>query len=248
MQQGHLFLYLTTRSLEFHILTAYTTLPHTDPGAKFSPLSPHLTMNHSDLTPQINEFDDVNLPPDEQTLLARIPLMAGSSKKAAYLAFRATGFTIGKACDLAGTTRQSIQNWRNSDPVFRMWEQEKLHELQSHVGYDVIKFDFLRNMKLLLHQDMTIIAKAMMGLDELSQREWEQYKNVRKMYTPNDWLALEKILAPEKHRDTGPIHITLNWGNRQSEDTIRDVDYPKEALVANKTIDSTFEPLEDTNL
>lgn len=192
--------------------------------------------------PQIAEFDDVNLPSDEQTLLARIPLMAGSSKKAAYLAFRATGFTIGKACDLAGTTRQSIQNWRNSDPVFRMWEQEKLQELQSSVGNDVIKFDFLRNMKLLLHQDMSIIAKAMLGLDELSTREYDTYKNIRKFYTPSDWLALEKILAPEKHRDTGPIHITLNWGNRLPENSIHELEDGSPKELSNEPIDATFEP------
>lgn len=202
------------------------------------------------LIPQIEEFDDIDLPSDEQTLLARIPLMAGSSKKAAYLAFRATGFTIGKSCSLAGTTRQSIHNWRNSDPVFRMWEQEKLQELQSSVGYDVIKFDFLRNMKLLLHQDMTIIAKAMLGLDELSSREYDIYKNVRKFYTPGEWLALEKVLTPEKHRDNTPIHITLNWGNRLPENNMREVDSidSNSLELLNEPIDSAFEPLEDNNL
>ena len=161
------------------------------------------------------EFDDIDLPSDEQTLLARIPLMAGSSKKAAYLAYRSVGFTIGKAVELAGTSRSSIQQWRKSDPTFAMWENERLHELQTSVGNDVIKFDFLRNMKLLLHQDMQLISKAMLGLDDLSPREYEVYKNVRRFYTPNDWLALEKILAPERHQDIKPITINLNWGNRQ---------------------------------
>src|SRR5690242_16115899 len=141
------------------------------------------------------EIEEDDLPPDEQTLLARIPLMAGSSKKAAYLAYRSVGFTINKAVELAGTTRTSVHQWRKSDPVFASWESERLQELQSTIGNDVIKFDFLRNMKLLLHQDMQLISKAMSeGLDELTSREYEVYKNVRKFYTPTDWLALEKIL------------------------------------------------------
>lgn len=163
------------------------------------------------------DFDDINLPDDEQTLLARIPLMAGSSKKAAYLAYRAVGFTIGKSCTLAGTTRTSIQQWRKSDPTFARWENEELERLQSTIGNDVVKFDFLRNMKLLLHHDMEIISKAMLGLDDLSQREYEVYKNVRRFYTPQDWLALEKILAPEKHQMESKITINLNWGNRLGE-------------------------------
>jgi len=160
------------------------------------------------------DFDDVNLPDEEQSLLARIPLLAGSSKKAAYLAFRAVGFTVGKSCELAGCTRQTVQNWRKSDSVFARIEQEQLGELQSTVGNDVIKFDFLRNMKLLLSQDMGIIVKAMRGVDTLTPREYDVYKNVRKFYTPAEWLSLEKVLAPEKHKSDTTVKITLNWGNR----------------------------------
>lgn len=234
-----------------HLDTSYPSAPHLTVGQVVFSSWPHYNMDITPLVPQVSDFDDVNLPDDEQTLLARIPLMAGSSKKAAYLAFRATGFTVGKSIELAGTTRQSIHNWRNNDPVFREWEQDKLQELQSSVGNDVIKFDFLRNMKLLLHQDMTIIAKAMLGIDELSSREYDTYKNIRKFYTPNDWLALEKILAPEKHKDAGPIHITLNWGNRTPENNTRELESNSTKELPNGTpefIESTFEPFEGTNL
>ena len=166
---------------------------------------------------ELVEFDETNLPEDEQTLLARIPLMAGSSKKAAYLAYRSVGFSVSKAVELAGTTRNSIHKWRITDPTFARWESDELERLQNTIGNDVIKFDFLRNMKLLLHHDMTIIALAMTGLEKLSQREYEVYKNIRRYYTPQDWLALEKILAPEKHQVESKITINLNWGNRSGE-------------------------------
>lgn len=165
-------------------------------------------------TAMVTSDDDVELPSEEETLIARLPLLAGSSKKAAYLAFRSCGFSIERSVTLAGTTKTSIQQWRKSDPVFARWEQEKLQELQASIGNDVIRFDFLRNMKLLLHQDLTIIAKAVeLGLDKLTGREWEIYKNVRKFYTPSDWLNLEKILAPEKHQEA-KIVVNLSWGGR----------------------------------
>jgi len=245
-KEGVLLLPEGTRAL-FPQLDIYASPAHYEIGTKLhSPLSPNKKDSMQELIPQIDEFDDVNLPDDEQSLLARIPLMAGSSKKAAYLAFRATGFTVGKSCDLAGTTRQSIQNWRNSDPVFRMWEQEKLQELQSSVGNDVIKFDFLRNMKLLLHQDMTIISKAMLGMDELDSREYEVYKNIRKFYTPAEWLALEKVLAPEKHRDTGPIKIVLNWGNRLPDNM--QLEGESRELLDEPAIDTSFATVTDSDL
>lgn len=167
------------------------------------------------ITQDIIELDlEDNLPSDEQTLLARIPLMAGSPKKAAYLAYRSVGFTITKSCQLAGTTMASVHQWRKSDPVFREWEQERLQELQSRVGNDIIKFDILRNMKLFLNADFELICKAMVkGVDSLTPREFTLYKEARKFYTPEQLLTIEKVIAPEKHRDATKLVVNLNWGN-----------------------------------
>lgn len=197
------------------------------------------------MTQELIEFDEEELPSEEETLIARLPLLAGSSKKAAYLAFRSCGFSIARSCQLAGTTRTSIHQWRKSDPIFASWEQEKLGQLQSSIGNDVIKFDFLRNMKLLLQQDMGIIAKALSGLDELSYREYEVYKNIRKFYTPSDWLAIEKILAPEKHREN-KIEVHLSWGGRLNTDAIVLEGTSREVLDEPET--ARFEESADENL
>lgn len=155
------------------------------------------------------------LPSDEHTLLARIPIMAGSSKKWAYLAFRSTGFNVTTACQLAGTNLSSVYQWRRNDPVFAEFESTRLKELQDSVGPDLIKFDFMRTMKVMMHIDFKIVSKALtLGLDSLTAREYDVYKDTRKNYTPAAWLAIEKVLAPEKHKDNGPVHIHLEWGNR----------------------------------
>ena len=157
---------------------------------------------------------DQDLPSEEETLLARIPLLAGSSKKAAYLAYRSVGFPITKAADLADTTIQTVHKWRKIDPVFKRIEEEELQRLQDTVGYDVIKFEFMRNMRMLLHKDMTLIGKAFNDLESMTHREWELYKALRKFYTANEMLTIEKIINPEKHKDNSPVKIVLTWGNR----------------------------------
>ena len=172
----------------------------------------------TDLALELSDIDEVqvedsDLTNEENTLLARIPLLAGHNKKAAYLAYRSCGFTVGQACDLANTTKTSIQQWRKSDKVFKRFEEEELANLQSTVGNDVIRFEFMRNMRMLLKGDMTLIAKGITDLANMTPREYELFKALRRFYTPADMLALEKILHPEKHQDTS-VTIKLSWGGR----------------------------------
>lgn len=180
---------------------------------------PRLTDNDplTDLIPA-DELDvdievDEDMPSDEATLLARIPLLAGSNKKMAYLAYRSCGFTPAQACDLADTQMQTLRNWRKSDEVFRNFEENELQRLQETVGNDIIRFEFLRNMRMLLKADFKVIAKGINNLEKMSPREYEIFKALRRFYTPADMLALEKVLHPEKHKD-GPVTIKLTWGGR----------------------------------
>ena len=172
-----------------------------------------------DITQDLMELPDVDIdidesiPSDEATLLARIPLLAGSNKKMAYLAYRSTGFTPTQSADLAEVSMQTLRNWRKNDQVFCNFEENELQRLQETVGNDVIRFEFLRNMRMLLKADFKVIAKGITNLDKMSPREYEIFKALRRFYTPADMLALEKILHPEKHKE-GPVTIHLTWGNR----------------------------------
>lgn len=154
--------------------------------------------------------EDLN---EEETLLARIPLLAGSNKKAAYLAYRSVGFSVANSAELAEVTTTTIHNWRKNDSVFRNFEANELKTLQSTVAIDVVRFEFLRNMKLLLKKDFQLIAKGMGDLEKLSAREYEIFKGLRRFYSANEYLSLEKALHPEKHQ-TGPVTFHLTWGNR----------------------------------
>jgi len=179
-----------------------------------------LTNETKDL--EVLKINEEGLTSEETTLLARIPLLAGSSKKAAYLAFRSCGFTINQSCQLAKCTRGNLTYWRKNDSTFKKFEETQLGHLQATVGNDVIKYEFVRNLRMLLNFDSQLIAKAMVNVnigdaktEGLSPREYELFKNLRKFYTPQDMLALEKILNPEKHKDSsGPVKIILSWGGR----------------------------------
>lgn len=164
-----------------------------------------------DLTITTGSEDD-ELLPEEQTLMARIPYLAGNNKKVGYLAYRSCGFTVGQSCELAGCTRVSVQNWRKNDPVFKHFEDYELQTLQKTVGPDVIKFEMMRNMRMLLKSDMMLIAKGMTSVEDMSSREYELFKNLRKFYTPTELLQIDKLVSPGKHIES--VTFNLTWGTR----------------------------------
>ena len=152
---------------------------------------------------------------EETLLLARIPLMAGSDKKALYLSYRATGFGVHEAAELAEVQVTTINKWRKSDPAFKEFETNRLQELQSTVSIDVIRLEFIRNMRMMLKMDFKVINKALFDMTDMSSSEWAYFRDIRKHYTPNDLLAIEKALAPEKHQTKMTINLT--WGNDRAQ-------------------------------
>jgi len=159
----------------------------------------------------------------ENTLLSRIPLLAGDDKKMEYLSWRATGFPVRQACELTGIRQHTVNKWRNSDPEFRIFESDRLPELQARVGKDLLRLEFMRNFRLLLRKDAEVIWKATMTPDELTDREWAYFRQIRKHYTPGEFLSLEKALNPEKHKERPPI-IRLSFGASASLEQLEVMD------------------------
>lgn len=170
---------------------------------------------------------------EEAALLSRIPLLAGDSRKMDYLNWRATGFPVKQACELAGVSLKLVNRWRRNDEVFRLFESDRLPELQRLVGPDLLRLDFMRNFKLLLHTDAKIIMKGYKRLNgfqvQMDDQEWAYFRQIRSHYTPNDYLNLEKALAPEKHRER-PVVIQLTFEGAPSEDESRDLYEPQDAV------------------
>ncbi len=154
----------------------------------------------------------------EEALLSRIPLQSGSQKKALYLSYRATGFPVRQACDLAEMSLEDLHRWRKQDSQFKLFETEKLHELQATVGSDVVRLEFMRNFRMVMKKDFLTIRKALFDEENLTDAEWKYFLLIRRHYTPNDMLALEKAISPESHPEGVTLNIHLDWGTPSMED------------------------------
>ncbi len=161
----------------------------------------------ADIVPNMGPFpadgdeEDLQDPTGEQVLLSRIPQLTGGPKtsalKADYLGYRATGFPIRQACYLAGISQTTLNRWRRQDSQFAAVETERLPELLANLGNDLVRLEFLRNMRLAIKGDFKVLMKAVYHLEGLSDREFQYLKRIRALYSPQELLSISKALAPE---------------------------------------------------
>ena len=174
---------------------------------------------------QVIESGKADVDPDdhEEMLKARIPLN-NNPRKASYLSYRAAGFSVKESCALVPVELVTVCGWRRDDPEFREWETgEKLAWLQSNVSHDLMQMEFLRNFRLALKLDGKILLKASTYLEGMTDREMEILKVIRKHYTPQDILAVQRALLPETdHLPPGTFResITVTVEGRDVDDEV----------------------------
>lgn len=147
-------------------------------------------------------------------LLSQIPAMFGDSEKATYLGFRALGFRKGQVLELMGLNEAVYKIWVEETPELEQFELDRLGQMQSRVNADIIRLQFMRNMTLFLFQDSRIMAKSLSNFNELTNREYNYLRSIRRFYSNSDLLSLQKALEPEKHRNNT---LVLSFGNSMFE-------------------------------
>ena len=148
---------------------------------------------------------------DFAAVASRLPSLFGISEKATFLCFRSLGLNVREVLAIMGLEPDYIEYWRNTDSLFIEWEAKHLRQLQNTLSVDLVKLGFTRNMSMFVAKDAYMIRKSLTDFDTLTKREYDYLMKIRAHYTPNDLLALEKALEPEKHREN--TTIILSWGD-----------------------------------
>lgn len=148
--------------------------------------------------------------------VAQVPSLFGISDLATYMGYRALGLTTTQALIIMDADEDLLSDWKQQIPVFQEFEQKALPMLQRYAAKEIVRIGFLRNMALYIAKDHQLANRVITtGLESLSKRDYEVYKNNRKHYTNNDLLAIEKIISPEDFK--GDTVIQLNWGGNVQE-------------------------------
>ncbi len=147
---------------------------------------------------QVVESGKADIEPDnyEEMLKARIPLN-NNPRKASYLTYRSAGFSVRESCMLAEVSFATIKKWRREDEEFRQWEGERLDWLRRNISSDLMQMEFMRNFRLALRRDFKLLFKGNYDLAGMTEREYDLLKSIRKHYTPQDLLAIQKAMEPD---------------------------------------------------
>ncbi|KKL96767.1 hypothetical protein LCGC14_1841150 [marine sediment metagenome] len=205
---------------------------------------------------QVVESGKADVEPDdyEEMLKARIPL-SNNPRKASYLSYRAGGFSVRESCALVPVSFATVKAWRRDDEEFRQWESgEKLAWLQSNVAHDLLQMEFMRNFRLCLRLDKKVLFKAALSLSLLTDREMEVLKVIRKHYTPQDIIAVQRALVPEPdHMPPGSyresITVTVEGRTVEAENAKRAAarDLLENFEAGKRVLDALPEPTEQSN-
>lgn len=184
-------------------------------------------MTQEDILPTDSDALDEELGTDledetgQQTLLSRIPHLAGGPRTAAgkadYLGYRATGFPIRQALYLADISWATLNRWRKTDTEFANIETDRIQELQSSVGNDLVHLGFLRNMRLAMKIDFKILLKAVHHMESLTDREYQYLKRMRSLYGSSELLAVNRALIPEGQEDIDFSALVISITEKRTE-------------------------------
>lgn len=199
---------------------------------------PELESGKADDSP----FED---PTGEMAALSRIPELSGGPRtaelKAEYLGYRSTGFPIRQALSLTGINHSTLTRWRNKDSEFAKWETEKLPELQSTMGSEIVRLAFLRNMRLALQTDFKVLMKAAISLEALTEREMKVLMRVRNMYGASDLMTITKALAPASNDPANFAELILQVTQTQTSIKLEAKSVPQDERIETPStiIDAT---------
>jgi len=171
---------------------------------------------------------DKNLPTiaadDTNAIVESLLQERGDSRKARYLGYRASGFTIREALAMVGCKQRTAEHWRREDSAFAAQEAQ-LPELRKKLGFEFANMEFLRNYRLILQKDFDIIGKSMEKNYTMTKHEAAYLLKARGSYSPQQLDIIKNFLSGQP-TNLGTLNLTQfvlerkggdNGGNSREE-------------------------------
>jgi len=158
---------------------------------------------------------------EEGKTLVTLPNLSDNPFKHKYLSFRACGFTIREAAQLAGIKEKTVRAWRHLDEEFKELDTTQLKELRENFAEKFIEVEFLRNFRLILKKDYEVIIKSITNPDNLTQHESAYLKQARAHYTPQQLNIIRNALGGDGVREFNYTQFIQNiFGGRTDMDEL----------------------------
>ena len=153
-------------------------------------------------------------------------------RKVDYLRHRYAGFTRKESGGLAGVTIHTVNQWLKQDSRMGDADLSMVTGLRKELRREVLQEEWYRNFYLVLQRDAYVLKKVHGLLEEpileqtgrgmvrktgsppMQASDWKYYSEMRKMYTPESWAAIEKALSKQGNQ-FNIAELILNLGHNQ---------------------------------
>ncbi len=148
------------------------------------------------------------------SMLAEFDDTGVDARKIQYLQHRYAGFGKKESATLAGVKTGTVSNWMKFDPRMVLYDGLVSTGQRKQMRKDVLQEEWYKNFYLVLNRDGYILKKVHGLLDEdiwayntagklvkvkgsppMTKEDWDYFTAMRKMYTPDAWDKIEKVVS-----------------------------------------------------
>mgnify|MGYP004448955605 CR=1 FL=1 len=155
------------------------------------------------------------------------------ARKVDFLRGRYAGFRRKEAAKLAGVSLSTANKWIKEDNRVARYDDVVSTGKRREFRKEVLQEEWFRNFWLVLQRDAYILKKAHGLLEEpylevtangshvrkvgspaMRKEDWDYYGQMRKMYTPDAWSSIEKVISGQ-HGQFNIAEFVLNLAQNQ---------------------------------
>ena len=125
--------------------------------------------------------------------------------KSLYLSYRACYLSESEARRLAGIATSTIETWREEDPLFYQAEVTHLQEFQELNHKNALSIEYVRNYRLVLEKDMTVLLKSLTDAENMTNSENTYLNKMRGSYTPEGLDRLSRVVQGKDGSDLNDL-------------------------------------------
>lgn len=123
-----------------------------------------------------------------------IPTFSDGGKKAGYLSYRVSNFSMRESCKLANVSEKQVRRWREASEEFNHLDTDGLTELRKQMANEYLDMQFTRNFRLVMEKDFRVLFRDATG-ETLSEVENKYLEKIRQHYTPQSLAMIKQLLG-----------------------------------------------------
>ena len=169
------------------------------------------------------------------TVMGEFTTNGADPQKIEYLQHRYAGFNMKDSGTLAKVSIRTINKWIRDDPRVERFDKMVTSGERKGLRKSVLEEDWYRNYYLIMQRDAYIARKAMGLLEEpvleydanggltktttgsppMTKEDWNYFGQMRKMYTPEAWSTIEKVISGQSEGFNISKFVFENMGHVQ---------------------------------